>query len=157
MAHMQNIMAREWTEPMQTKRIDAAKPVVVIVSDDNALTSPLDVVCDFLNLGIEHVASDQDLLRVLRAQRPMAVITEMDGRGQDGFNVMMTVSAYDPDLPIMLLTNDDPSLAGAAEAVQELWRMTGVTMTGRFPKVGQLVDFFSRAGRKAGCLRLLPV
>ena len=136
---------------------DSVQPVVVIVSDDPSLTMSLEVVCDFLALGVEHVSSSEDIMSVLQRQRPMAIVTEMDCRDQDGFNVMMAVSHYDPDLPLMVLTNNDPALMGAADAIEEICGLTAVVHSARTPRVGDLVDFFFTAGRKTGCMRLMPV
>ena len=135
----------------------ATQPVVVIVSDDPCLAMSLEVVCDFLEIGLEHISSSDDLMTVLENHRPMALVTEMDGRDQDGFNVMMTVSRFDPDLPVMLLTNNDPVLTGAAEAIEELCGLLSVVKSPRIPKIGDLVDFFFTAGRKKGSVRFMPV
>jgi DNA-binding NtrC family response regulator len=131
--------------------------VVVVVSDDHALGSSLELVCDFLDIGVEHVSSLDDLAPVLKSQRPMAVVTDIDGAGQDGFNVMMTVAGYDPNLPIMILTGGDPRLDGAVEAVQGHWGLGAVTAFGTAPKVADLVDFFCRAGRRAGVGRMMAI
>jgi ActR/RegA family two-component response regulator len=147
----------EARQPTPIRPAEGTQPIVVIVSDDPALAMSLRVVCDFLSLGVERIASSEDVMAVLENQRPMAVVTEMDCRDQDGFNVMMTVSRYDPNLPVLVLTGDDPVLTGAAEAVEELWGLTCVAKSPRTPKVGKLVDFFFTAGRKTGCMRLMPV
>ena len=135
----------------------ATQPVVVIVSDDPCLAMSLEVVCDFLQIGLEHVPSSENLMTMLETYRPMALVTEMDCRDQDGFNVMMTVSRFDPDLPVMLLTNNDPVLTGAAEAIEELCGLLSVVKSPRIPKIGDLVDFFFTAGRKKGSVRFMPV
>jgi DNA-binding NtrC family response regulator len=142
---------------LPAKAADCHQAVVLIVSDDPALAMSLEVVCDFLSLGVEHIASSEDIMAALEDYRPMAVVTEMDCRDRDGFNVMMTVSRYDPDLPIMLLTDHDPRLTGAAEAVAELWGLSAVAKAARLPKIGDLVDFFFTAGRRTGCMRLMSV
>jgi hypothetical protein len=41
--------------------------------------------------------------------------------------------------------------------VQELWGLTSVTTTSEFPMAGQIVAFLFNAGRRAGCMRLIPV
>ena len=87
----------------------------------------------------------------------MAVITDVDGDDQDGFHVMKTVGRYNRELPVMLLTDGDPVLLGAADAIQDLWGLTSVTRTSGFPVAGQLVAFLFSAGRRAGCMRLVPV
>jgi CheY-like chemotaxis protein len=145
------------TAQLSIKPIYDSQPVIVVVSDDPILATPLEVVCDFLSVSVEHVSSSDDLMAVLEAERPMAVITEVDCRDQDGFNVMMTVSRYDPDLPIMVLTGDDPVLIGASEAIEDVFGLTAVARSAKTPRIGVLVDFLFTASRKTGCLRLLPL
>jgi DNA-binding NtrC family response regulator len=129
----------------------------MIVGDDLSWSPALDVICDFFDLAVEHVHSDLDVAYLLAEYRPMAVIAEVDGNGQDGFHVMKTVSAYDPELPMMLLTGGDPVLAGAAEAVREITGLVNMTAERALPSIGELVDFLFRAGRAAGITRMMPV
>ena len=84
-------------------------------------------------------------------------VADVDGKDHDGFHAMKLIARYNPDLPMLLLTGGDPALMGAADAVQELWGLTQVTQTGAFPLAGQLVSFLFGAGRRAGCMRLVPV
>jgi Flagellar regulatory protein FleQ len=134
----------------------AAQPVVVVVSDDPTLSRSLETICEFLEISVEYVTTDEDIAVVLRDYNPMALVGEVDGRGQDGFHVMMTLAGHDRDLPFLLLTGGDPIAAGAADAVEELWGLTSVIKSAELPKVGQLVDFLFRAGRRANCLGLMP-
>ena len=87
----------------------------------------------------------------------MAVISEVEGAGQDGFHTMKQVALYCRDLPILLLTGGDNVLMGAADAIQDLWGLTAVASTSEFPIAGQLVAFLFNAGRRAGRLRLMSV
>jgi len=131
--------------------------VVAIVSDNPRTIENLAPVCAFLELKIEIVSAGIDLGHVLREHRPMAVISDIDGEEQDGFHTMKMVARYSRDLPVMLLTGGDPVLMGAADAVQDLWGLTSVTRTSEFPMASQLVAFLFNAGRRAGCMRLLPI
>ena len=139
------------TQPAQRQAL------VLIVTDDLHLSMNFGSLCGFLNIDMEHVPSDQDLAIVLREQQPMAVIADLDGNGQDGYHVMMQVAEYDRELPMLLLTGRDPALAGAADAIEELWQLTSVAQTSSMPSVGNLVDFLFRAGRKGRCMRMMPV
>ena len=150
-------LAERQTPRLPVKSVYDSQPIVLVVSDDATLTMPIEVVCDFLSIAVEHVSSSIDLMAVLEAERPMAVVTEMDCVHQDGFNVMMTVSRYDPDLPVLALTGNDPVLVGACEAIEDVFGLTSVAHATRIPRIGTLVDFFFTASRKTGCLRLLPV
>jgi len=136
----------------------AAKPgVVAIVSDDPSTVERLGPVLEFLELRMEVVSTGTELARVLRDQNPIAVITAVEGVDQDGFHAMKLVALHSRDLPIMLLTDGDAVLMGAADAVQDLWGLTSVTRTSGFPVAGQLVGFLFSAGRRAGCMRLVPI
>lgn len=131
--------------------------LVLIVTDNLNVSMNFGSLCGFLNIDMEHVPSDQDLAIVLREQQPMAVIADLDGSGQDGYHVMMQVADYDRELPILLLTGRDPAMAGAADAIEELWQLTSVAQSSSMPSVGHLVDFLFRAGRKGHCMRMMPV
>lgn len=134
-----------------------AQSVVAIISDDPNTIQKIAPVCEFLELRVERVSAGTDLGQVLREHRPMAVISDVEGEEQDGFHVMKVIAFYNRDLPIMLLTGGDAALMGAADAVQDLWGLTSVTRTSEFPVAGQLVAFLFSAGRRAGCMRLVPV
>ena len=128
-----------------------------MVSDDETVLARLQPVCAFLELRIEAVPGDENLENALAELRPMGVIADLDGPGQDGFHTMRQVARYNRNLPFLLLTGGDPVMMGAADAIQELCGLTAVTATSAFPVAGQLVAFLFSAGRRAGCLRLLPI
>jgi CheY-like chemotaxis protein len=131
--------------------------LVLIVSDSAAVVEQLERVCAFFDLGVEIVASEEELLPMLRDHRPMAVIADVDCETRDGFDAMRVVAGYDHDLPIMVLTHGDPVLMGAADAMQELWHLTMVNRTSTKPLAGQLAEFLFASGRRAGCMRLVQV
>jgi CheY-like chemotaxis protein len=135
----------------------AQSGVVAVVTDDPATIAKLAPVCEFLELRMEVLASGADLQQVLRDHAPMAVISDVEGAEQDGFHTMKLVARHNRNLPIMLLTDGDAVLMGAADAVQDLWGLTSVTRTSGFPVAGQLVAFLFSAGRRAGCMRLVPI
>jgi CheY-like chemotaxis protein len=135
----------------------AKQGVVAIVSDNPTTIEQLAPVCEFLDLKFEVVSAGTDLEQVLQEHRPMAVVSDVDGETQDGFHTMKQVARYSHDLPILLLTGGDSVMMGAADAIQSLWGLTAVTSTSAFPMAGQLVQFLFNAGRRAGCMRLIPV
>jgi hypothetical protein len=132
-------------------------PLLLIVEDGNGIAAALQPICDFLDVAVERIPSENDLAGALRDYRPMGVVADLDCQGQDGCHVMMTVAQHDCSLPILLLTGDDPALVGAADAVEELWKLEAVVKAPRLPSVGAIVDFIFRAGRKGRCTRLVPV
>jgi DNA-binding NtrC family response regulator len=131
--------------------------IVAVVSDDPATVQKLQPVCEFLDLKMEVVSTATDLTRVMQELGPMAIISDVDGTDQDGFHAMKLVARHNRELPVMLLTDGDAALMGAADAVQDLWGLTSVTRTSGFPVAGQLVAFLFGAGRRAGCMRLVPI
>nr|WP_294577722.1 hypothetical protein [uncultured Rhodopila sp.] len=135
----------------------ACQGVVVLVSDDPAIAAKLEPVCAFLELKTECVSSGQDLLTLLRAQQPIAVISDVEGDEQDGFHTMKVVADYHRDLPVFMLTDGDPILAGATDAMQEVCGLTSVAQSSGAPLAGELVGFLFGAGRRAGCMRLVPI
>ncbi len=130
-------------------------PTLMIVSDDFHLTTAMEVICDFLGLGIEQIPTEGDAVRMARDFRPVAIMVSAEGEGQDGFHVMKGVAEIDPDMPIMLLTGDDPAMMGAADAIESLFGLTAVTKTPGLPSVGEIVDFLFRAGRRGGWFRAM--
>ncbi len=143
--------------PADTAAAPAPQGMVMIVGDDLAWGQNLDLICDFFGIAVEHVPSHLDVGFLLREFRPMAVIAEVDGIGQDGFHVMQEVAAHDADLPVMLLTGHDPALLGAADAMTEITGLTRMNAVPELPPLGELIDFLFRAGRAAGVGRMMPV
>jgi DNA-binding NtrC family response regulator len=133
------------------------EPLVLVVEDDEELSTAFRAVCDCLDVAVERMPSHADLAAVLSERRPMAVVAPMDAAGQDGCHVLMTVAALDRDLPVLLITGDDPALLGAVDAVAELWQVGCVTQWPKLLGIGAMVDFVFRAGRKGSCMRLMPL
>jgi hypothetical protein len=129
--------------------------LVLVIEDGFGLSSAFRSVCECLNVAVERMPTEDDLGSMLRQRRPMAVVAEMDAAGQDGCHVLMTVAAHDRDLPVLLISGDDPALLGAIDAVEEIWQLTSVVKWPRLSGVGAVVDFLFRAGRKGGCMRLM--
>jgi PleD family two-component response regulator len=136
---------------------DSRHAVVVVVSDDPSVVEALEPVCAFLELRTACVSSGMDLLAMLQTQQPIAVISDIDGEEQDGFHTMKVVADYQRDLPIFMLTEGDPVLMGASDAVQEVCGLTAVAHSSGVPMAGEMISFLFSAGRRAGCMRLVPI
>jgi DNA-binding NtrC family response regulator len=157
MTYMQQLIEIGSTDSAANIELIRRHPLLLVVEDGDAIAAALQPICDFLDIAVERFPSEHDLAGALRDYHPMAVVAHLDCQGQDGCHVMMTVAKYDRSLPILLLTGDDPALAGAADAVEELWELEMVIKSARLPSIGAIVDFIFRAGRKGRCTRLLPV
>jgi len=132
-------------------------PLVLVLEDGHAMSEATREMCDFLDIAVERIDSESDLQPFLRRCQPMAVVAAMDAAGQDGGNVLKTVAQYDPTLPVLLVMDDDPTLAGAADAVADVWGLTEVVQSTDWPSPGDLAEFLCRAGVRGRCLALMPV
>ncbi|MBS0558442.1 MAG: hypothetical protein JSR21_00125 [Proteobacteria bacterium] len=131
------------------RSLDARRPVVAVVEDGGIVSQEFGMVCEFFDIAVHPISTYADLGTVLPTLRPMAVVCEAEGAGQDGCNVMKAVAGYDRALPVMIVTGTDPLLAGAIDAVGEVWQLTQVTALPAIPNAAGLVDFLFRAGRRA--------
>jgi hypothetical protein len=142
--------------PMPSGTSSARNAVIAVVEEGNRISQELWAICEFLDIAVVQIPADCDLRPMMRRQSPMAVVCELDGATQDGCHVMKTVAAHDASLPVLIVTGNDPILIGAADAVEEVWQLTEVTKMPALPGIAGLVDFLFQAGRKGGCLRLMP-
>lgn len=132
------------------------KPTVLIVEDSHDLSGAFGPMCSYLGIQVETVSAEQNLAEVLVMHRPMAVIAELEGEQQDGCHVLKLLANYDPTLPCLLLTGGDSRLAGAADAIEELWGLSQVHKLPDLSNLAGIVEFLFHAGRKGDCMRLLP-
>ena len=136
---------------------EARMPLVLVVEDGCTLSEALRSLCAFLEIQVERLDSDEPLLPFLQRGRPMAVVAPMEAEGQDGAHVLMTVAQYDRSLPMLLLSEGDAALAGAADAVIDLWGLSCVSQITRWPTLGGLAEFLCHASVQGNCLGMMPV
>lgn len=132
------------------------EPVILTVEGQPNWCSAIKDICDFLDVRVIQIGDLSELRSALRDERPMAVLSEMESEKVDGCDVLKFIGAHDPELPVMLLTEGDPALLGAAEAVQEVWELSGVSFEESIPSPGEMVEFLFRAGQRGRCLGLMP-
>lgn len=152
-----SVIDRPWEMTSPDDRSSSFQHSVLVVRDPDKNSDYLDSVCEFLDIGVQHAATGDDLGVMLTTLRPMAVIADLDGEAQDGFHVMKLTADYDRSVPILLLTGYDPALLGAIDAVQEIWGLTSVATAAATAGVGALVDFICHAARDASRPRMLRV
>jgi hypothetical protein len=151
------VIERAWAVTTLDTKTMPGHQSILVVRDYEKDNDNLHAVCDFLDISVELSTTGDDLSSKLDMLRPMAVIADLDSEIQDGFHVMKMTAAYDPTLPILLLTSNDPAMLGAIEAVQEVWGMTRVSTAATSAGIGALVDFICHAARGAGRSRLMLV
>jgi CheY-like chemotaxis protein len=137
---------------------DSARLASVLIIDDGGLLfDAFHNICECLGVSVQRMPSRDDLGAALRTRRPMAVVAEVDAAGQDGCHILMAIAQHDIELPVLLLTGEDPAMLGAVDAVEEIWQLASVTKWQRLLGIGAVIDFLFQAGRKAGCMRLMSV
>lgn len=151
------ILAQPISRAGVSTRASLREAAVVVVEDAPLWSQSIEELCSFLEVRVMRVSSEDNLALVLRDCRPMAVLASMDSAAQDGAHIMKLVAAHDPELPVMMLTDGDAALAGAADAVEEIWGLTSVVQRESRPCPGEMVEFLFRAGQRGRCLGLLPV
>ena len=133
------------------------EPTLVVVEAAPLWSEAIRELCDYLSVRIVHLPDASTLAACLRDNRPMAIMASMDGAGQDGCHILKIVAAHDPELPAMIVTDGDSAMAGAAEAVQDVWQLGSVFLPERLPAPGDFAEFLFYAGRRGECLGLLPI
>ncbi len=151
------MLQRDISPLAPTTRAVGKGQVVLVVEDRPRLSRTVGYICDFLSLPMECVGTDSDVAAALAEWEPMAVVCELEGGAQDGCHVMKIVAAHDAGLPILLITGADEALIGAAEAVEEIWRLSSVLKLQDAPGLGDVVDFLFRTGRFGGPPGLMSV
>jgi ActR/RegA family two-component response regulator len=130
---------------------------LLVISDDPGLISGLRSICDWLEMRLEIASPGINAGIILRQCRPTAVVFEADGDEQDGFHIMKQIAIHDRTLPAMVLTHGDPTLAGAVDAVQDLWGLTGATQPASELTVSELMEFLAKATRRTGVRSLMSI
>lgn len=150
-----DVIDRPWDLAAPDDPRASPQHAVLVVRDPDSNSDCLELVCEFLDIDVQHAATGDDLRTMFTTLRPMAVIADLDGEVQDGFHVMKMAADFDRAMPILLLTGYDPALLGAIDAVQEVWGLTRVATIAGSAGVGPLVDFICHAVRDAGRPRML--
>jgi CheY-like chemotaxis protein len=150
----------EWStgplSPATCKSPPQRELLVLVIEDAPVLSRTIGFLCDYLGITVEAVPANADLAKLLRSKRPMAVMSMIDTRVQDGCHVLETVAEHDRTLPVLLVTGNDPALLGVVEAVQEIWQLGHVLKVTGAPGVGDVIEFLFKAGRRSGST-LMPV
>ena len=130
--------------------------LVMVVEDRIGLSSQVGAICNYIGLNVEAVASVADLGVLLDERRPLALIASFESEHQDGGHVMKSVAMHDRGLPLMMVTGGNPIYMGAAEAMQEVFKLAAVTLPPEDVTFGQMVEFLARASQRNRRRRLGP-
>ncbi len=144
--------------PGQLNNDDAA-PLVLVVEPSvdpsvPTLAGALQELCGFLRVRLAHVAVPEALPEALALHRPIGVLACAGANDQDIVSVVNCVAAFDPSLPVLLITQP----TATAEAVEPAPRhMPNLYWTPAMPPIRDVVDFLFLAERQAGQGGLMPI
>src|SRR5258708_40345484 len=93
--------ARDIT-PVDDWSVTARHSLLVVRDHPDQNNEFLEAICEFLDIGVAYATGHEDIGALLTVARPLAVIAPLEGRHQDGFQVMKMVAAHDRMLPVLL-------------------------------------------------------
>lgn len=134
----------------------ASTPTTVIIDQRSRIAEDYGHVFEYLGIRVLRARSVDELRATLLAERPMAVMWELDA-GLDSGEVLHAVAELDRHTPILMLASQDAHTIGLLDAMIRFWRMTGVTKLNHQPELQEMVEFLFRAGRRSGEFRVLSV
>jgi hypothetical protein len=132
------------------------RPALLVVESIPGLAPSIDEVCGFLGIRSEGVEDTLAIGQALRDLQPIGVIATADEIDCAVYDLMMAVAGFEPDLPVLLVTDNRPSVRGAVNGAQRLWQLGGLIHLARRLDTNDLVEFLFRAARRSGFGRLMP-
>jgi hypothetical protein len=130
---------------------------VIMLGGGFDLDDTLTGLCEALDIDVIRVASHHDLPLALHRHTPMAVVSAMEVGRMVECSALRSIAAYNPDLPVLLITGDDPALEGFVDVAEQLWGMTQLCRLPEQPGPQDMIRFLFIAGQEAGTGRLMPV
>lgn len=79
-------------------------PHILVVDDEANIREMLQQLLSITDYRVTPVATVDEALRVVAADRPQLVITDLQLEDSDGFELAERVKAIAPEVPILLLT-----------------------------------------------------
>ncbi len=130
---------------------------VLLVGHDLWLSGLLAPLCEALDIRVVCAASHHDVPIRLHRDHPICIVSGLEAAGPTSCAILRSVAAYDPDMPVLLITGDDPAIDGAIDVAERLWGLTGLFRLSNVPGPGDMMNFLFLAGRKDGTGRLMPI
>ncbi len=122
-------------------------PLVLVVEKTQSLSRAVGFLCEYLGVHVEAVGIQRDLGPCSWRERPIAVMAPADAPNQDGCDVLEIVAEYDRDLPVMLVMGRESMRLSGIAATEARLGLSAVQKMTTIPGIGDLTDFFVKAGR----------
>jgi hypothetical protein len=152
--HFAQILA---ASPIVAPGDHSERPVLLVVESLPGVVPAIDEVCGFLGIRSEGVGDTLAIGQALHDLRPIGVLASAEEIDCAVYDLMMAVAGFEADLPLLLVTDNRPSVRGAVHGAQRLWQLGGLIHLTRRLDTTDLVEFLFRAARRSGAGRLLPV
>lgn len=149
----------EWQSPSRRASAPAltidAQPLVLVAEEVAVLTPMVADLCAFLRVRAEQVAPSM-LGGALQLRAPVGVLCYAARTDRAVAQVLRAVIAIDPGLPVMVVTEQDPSREARLAVAPEIIRLDRLVWLERVPDLRRMVDFLFLAERRAGKGGLMP-
>ena len=150
----------EWQSPSRRASAPAlasdAQPLLLVAEEAAVLTPMVAELCAFLRVRAEQVAPSM-LGSALRQYAPVGVLCHAARTDRAVAQVLRAVITIDPGLPVMVVTDQDPSREARLAVAPEIIRLDRLVWLEQVPDLRRMVDFLFLAERRAGRGRLVPV
>ncbi len=137
-------------EEQETQRI-------LLLESRPVLAEQLEELCHAIDIEVVCLASHHELPFSLHHHRPIAVVCVIEPALPGSITALRSIAAHDQDLPVMVVTGDDPISLGTIDAAERLWGLTGLHCVPQVPNAQDVVGFLFQAGRRSNTGRLLPI
>ncbi|MBV9538142.1 MAG: hypothetical protein JOY70_04320 [Acidisphaera sp.] len=120
------------------------------------MTAWLAGLCDALSLQMRLVADTSALVDALGQVRPVGLLCgDFGAGGAPVTRLLRLIAGYDPTLPVLLVTTDDPETLGSIDAAVDLWPLENMEHAALPVPVSTVLDFIARAGQQRGGLNFM--
>lgn len=130
---------------------------VLVLTGGCGISSALARMAEALEVRLVAVSSHHDLPFRLHLSRPMAIIAETDPQTEASCAALRCIAAFDQEMPVLLVSGNDPGAQGTIDAAEKLWGLTGLHQLPHVPGPSDLLAFLFHAGRQSGTGRLIPL
>ena len=133
-------------------------PVLMVVAREDAMTAWLAALCETLRIRMHLVADAASLPDSLARTRPVALLCgDLGEQGRPMARLLRLVAQYDPTLPVLIMTSDEPETLGTLDAATDLWHVENLQRVALPVPVSTVLDFLANAGRRRGTSTMMRI
>lgn len=129
---------------------------VIVMTDSGQASITLCKMASALGIEVITVRSFHELPFRLHHHRPIGVMLELNPLGHSFRSALRSISAYDPDMDVLMVSGDDPVVLGAIDVSENLWGLGALHRLALEPGPADIIAFLFQAGRRNGVGNLMP-